>query len=284
MKLKLILLFMATAFLWPAVGAEAAITCTISSPGFTAGYDPVVATTDIIQTYLTLSCTRLGTDPATQAYTATNNNGLHRSGGWNRARLGATTSYVNYDTYRDSACTTKWQNFPPADNFTGTINFGAATSVSTQVNFWGCIPASQTGLPAGIYSDTVTMTLTYGASTATGTFNAIIYMSATCTLTTAPGNVAFTYTSFQIAAAAASTAFKVTCTSPLPYSMALDATAGTIPAVNLAYTLALSAASSIGTGAAQAFTINGNMAAGQSGTCNLASCSGTQARTLTITY
>jgi hypothetical protein len=64
--------------------------------------------------------------------------------------------------------------------------------------------------------------------------------------------------------------------------MALDATSGTILGVN--YTLALSAASGTGTGLAQAYSINGNVAAGQAGTCATGSCTASQARTLTITY
>ena len=43
-------------------------------------------------------------------------------------------------------------------------------------------------------------------------------------------------------------------------------------------------ASGTGNGAAQAYTVNGTMAANQSGTCAAASCAGTDVRTLTVTY
>jgi hypothetical protein len=83
-------------------------------------------------------------------------------------------------------------------------------------------------------------------------------------------------------AKAASTTYGVTCTLALPYTMALDATSGTI--LGLAYTLSLSQSSSTGTGAQQTFSVNGNMAGGQAGTCATATCSGSQARTITVTY
>ena len=68
----------------------------------------------------------------------------------------------------------------------------------------------------------------------------------------------------------------------MPYTMALDATSGTL--VGLTYGLALSQAAATGTGVAQSFSINGTIAAGQSGTCATGSCSGSATRTLTITY
>src|SRR5689334_10725109 len=77
-------------------------------------------------------------------------------------------------------------------------------------------------------------------------------------------------------------AYTVRCTNTLPYTMSLDAVSGTV--VGLNYTLALSAASATGNGAGQNYTINGSMVSGQGGTCALGSCSGTDARVLTITY
>jgi hypothetical protein len=64
--------------------------------------------------------------------------------------------------------------------------------------------------------------------------------------------------------------------------MALDATSGTL--VGLTYGVALSQSAATGTGVAQTFSINGTIAAGQSGTCATGSCSGSATRTLTITY
>ena len=72
--------------------------------------------------------------------------------------------------------------------------------------------------------------------------------------------------------------------------MALDATVGVVTGLN--YALALNTVNtggvnpltSVGNGLAKTFFINGTMAAGQAGACAAAACTGTQARTLTITY
>jgi spore coat protein U-like protein len=127
------------------------------------------------------------------------------------------------------------------------------------------------------------MTLTYGPSnfTDTGTFGVSIATPATCSLSNAPGNVVFNYVTFG-SAANASTTYGVTCTNYLPYTMALDATSGTILGVN--YTLALSASSATGSGSQQSYTISGNIVAGQAGTCASGSCSASQGRTLTVSY
>src|SRR4030095_8801322 len=102
------------------------------------------------------------------------------------------------------------------------------------------------------------------------TFNVSIITIASCTLTSPPGNINLSYTSFQAAPAAASANFGVNCTTSMPYTMALDATSG--PLVGLNYTLALSQSAATGTGAAQTFSINGGIAAGQPGTCATGSC------------
>jgi spore coat protein U-like protein len=100
-------------------------------------------------------------------------------------------------------------------------------------------------------------------------------------MTTAPGTVSFTYTAFG-GVQNASTPYSVTCTSLLPYTMALDATVGVVG--GLQYTLALSSPGSTGTGLAQSFSVNGTMPANQAGTCGVASCITSQTRTLTISY
>lgn len=120
------------------------------------------------------------------------------------------------------------------------------------------------------------------AATATGNFNVTVNLTSKCEVVSS-ANVDFTYTSFQAGAATATGGgVSVRCTNSLPYTMALDAAAGTVAGLN--YTLSLSAAGGTGTGAAQAYTVNGSMIAGQGGTCALGSCAGTDARVLTVTY
>ncbi len=121
------------------------------------------------------------------------------------------------------------------------------------------------------------------ASSVTGNFNVTVNLTSACKISSGPADVAFTYTSFQGAASTATGGgFSVQCTNTLPYTMTLDAASGTVSGLN--YTLALSAASGTGSGAAQSYSVNGSMASGQGGTCALGSCSGTDARVLTITY
>ena len=257
----------------------AAYNCSVSSPGFSAAYDPTAPSTNITQTDFTITCTRALSDASTMSWTNSANNGLYpRGGGRNRAAFGR--SRISYDVYKDSACGTQWRGGGSA--FSGTLDFGGSTTASDTVSYWGCIPAGQGGLRAGTYSDSVTMTLNYGGFGSTnGIFPVTIFTPAQCSLTTAPGNVVFNYPGFG-AAANASTGFGVTCTNYLPYTMALDATSGTLLGLN--YTLALSAVSATGNGAEQSYVISGNIAAGQAGTCASGLCSASQGRVLTLTY
>lgn len=268
---------LACALLAPGL-ASAAYSCTISSGGFSSIYVATSPTTTIVQSSFTITCTRALSDATTMSYSVAADNGAHSQGTHNRAAFGA--SVIAYDLFKDAACGTQWRG---PQTISGTLNFSGSTSASVTVQYWGCLTASQTGLPAGTYTDSVTMTLTYGNlnSTATGAFGVSIVTNAVCNLTTAPGNVVFTYVAFG-PIANASTTFGVTCTSTLPYTMALDATSGTV--LGLSYTLALSAASGTGSGALQTYSINGSIAAGQPGTCATGSCAASQPRTLTITY
>jgi hypothetical protein len=74
------------------------------------------------------------------------------------------------------------------------------------------------------------------------------------------------------------------------YNLSLDQTVVTDDAVNLDYTLSFSSGTGpfSGNGGSQAYTVNGNMVAGQAGACPLGVCDNTAAtnrqRTLTVTY
>lgn len=274
MRILTRLLLLAATLLPGAVSAV--ISCSVSSPGFAAAYDPAAPGFNTTQTSFTVTCTRGSlADPASVSYGVTVDNGLYPTGANNRAAFGA--NRIRYDVYRDAACTSKWKG---ATAISGTINFSGTGTVTQNQAYWGCVNPGQ-GVAAGTYTDSVAMTLAYGAFTAVGAFAVSISTPATCAMTTAPGNVVFNYLAFG-PAQAPTTTFGVTCTNALPYTMALDATSGTL--LGLDYTLALSTASSVGIGAAQTHTITGTMAAGQSGTCAAGTCTASQARTLTITY
>lgn len=267
----------ALALLLPGI-ASAAYSCTISAGAVSGIYVATAPTTTIFQSSFTITCTRALSDATTMSFSVAADNGGHAQGTHNRAAFGA--SLLSYDLFKDSACGTQWRG---PQTISGSLNFAGSTSASTTVQFWACASASQTGLPAGTYTDSVNLTLTYGNlnSTATTALGVSITTNAVCNLTNAPTDIVFTYVSFG-AAANASTSFGLTCTSTLPYTMALDATSGTVLGLN--YTLALTAASGTGTGALQTYSINGTIAAGQGGTCAVGSCTATQPRTLTVTY
>jgi spore coat protein U-like protein len=259
--------------------ANAAYSCTISSPGFVEAYDPNDRNTDVVATELTITCTRSPSDANTMSYSVQADNGLKPRGG-NRNRASFGNSRMNYDLYQDGACGTQWGG---NSRLSGTIDFAGSMAATENVPYWGCIPARQRGLRAGTYTDLVTMTLTYGprSSRANGTLPVSISSPARCQLTTSPADIVFNYTDFGPAVNTGTT-YGVTCTSYLPYGMALDAASGTL--LGLDYTLSLEATDATGTGAEQTFAILGNMPSGQSGTCASATCSASQSRTLTITY
>lgn len=270
----------AAVLLMTGMAAHAAITCSVSSGGFASAYDPASPATNVTQTSFTVSCTRgLAGDPSSVAYSVTVDNGLSPQGQNNRASYLA--NRIRYDTYKDGACVTKWKG---ATTITGTINFVGTGTVTQQGNFWGCILAGQTGLAAGTYLDTVTMTMSYGpapALVAVSSFGVAIGTPATCSISSPPGNIVFDYLALG-PAVTPSTTFGVNCTTALAYSMALDVTTGTL--VGLNYSIALSAPSSTGIGAQQTHSINGTMAAGQAGTCAAGTCTGSRVHALTITY
>jgi len=211
-----------------------------------------------------------------------------------QARGTATGKCLTYYLALDSGCVTHWTGttYLPATKYTTpslSTSPGPVSDTHT-FYFYACIAAGLTVPAADTYVATTNVTSVNfstnpagGSSSFPGTITVTmnIVAPATCTLSTPPGSIAFNYTSFG-ATANASTTFAATCTTYLPYTMALDATSGTINGVT--YTLALSASSATGSGVAQSYTINGNIAAGQGGTCAASTCTGSQTRTLTITY
>jgi spore coat protein U-like protein len=257
--------------------ASAAITCSITSPGVQLAY-PANSAPVIAQTGFTVTCVRnLASDPTSISYSITVNNGINPNGINNRAFSGANS--MRYDVYRDASCSTTWKGTQSINDSITTLS--GFIPVSKTTPYWGCVVTAQSPA-AGTYTDTVTMTLAYGTSTAVNTFPVSISTPATCSVTTPPANVAFgTYVAMGPAVNAASN-FAVTCTNYLPYTMSLDAGSGVI--AGLQYNVALSSTASTGTGAVQTHTINGTVPAGQAGACTGATCSGSQARTLTITY
>lgn len=277
MKLSFGLKWLACGLLILCGSAQAAIVCTVSSSGFTTAYSPAAPAQNITSASITMSCTRgVASDPTSQSFSVKANNGLNPNGIHNEAASGA--NRLLYDLYTDSACATQWRG---SATLGGTITFASSSdffSRSQTVPYWGCI-APGLNPPAGTYTDTVTMIPTPGVN---ATFGVTIVTPAACSISTPPGNITFNYASFQAGPATASASFATTCSANVPYTMALDATSGTL--IGLNYTLSLSASSATGTGAVQTFSINGAMASGQAGTCSTGTCPASVGRILTITY
>ncbi len=278
-RLKPILWLVTAAILAFAHSAHARVNCSVSSLGFSTAYG---STLNVTASSFTVTCTHVSGAKNTATYQVAVNNGLQPSGTQNRAASGA--NFLNYSLTSDAACLTAWKGtaYIPATVYTTPALALGASDIKTYA-FDGCVPANQVIPAAGTYTDTVTMSFVpAGATFTNGTFPVSITAPATCTLSTPPGNITFNYRSFSATAVAASATFATTCTNKLPYTMALDATSGAIAGVT--YTLALSASTAVGTGVPQTFSINGSIAAGQGGTCTAATCTGSQVRTLTITY
>lgn len=266
--------------------AQAAINCTISSPGISTAYSGA----DVIaQSSYAISCTRLSNDPSSASFTIRPNSGLNPSGQSNRASYSSNT--LTYNEYIDSACSSAWRASGSSKTaISGTINFtGNTLSTSVNGNFWACISAGQTYV-AGTYTDTVTMTLTYGSATATATHPISISTQSSCSITSPPGTVSFTYTALQQSSSTASSSFSTTCTNSLPYSMSFNTARGVVSGLN--YQLQLNTTttggneplSSTGTGGVQTFYINGTMPANQAGTCGTGGCTDSQSHSLIISF
>jgi spore coat protein U-like protein len=278
-------IFAALVLLAAALNAAAAVTCTVNVTAINVVYDPTSGVQNVTTGSYSINCTRAGTDPNTFAWQLGVNDGLNFNAGSNRAMRNPAQGY-NYDTYRTSPYNAGnlWGD-TVGTRFTGTLNFGASLSASTSGPFDIMMPAGQsTGGPASTYNDTVTATLRDGSGTAIGTtsFGVTVVTTNSCQLSVAPTDVSFTYTSFQAGTSSATGSFGVRCTTALPYTLALDATSGTVLGLN--YTLALSAASGTGNGATQTYNVNGSMVANQVGTCATGVCTGSQTRTLTLTW
>jgi len=100
-------------------------------------------------TNLSFTCTK------TTPWKVSLDDGLHANGAIRRMRLGATSNYVQYELYRDSAHSLRWGDTLDID----TVN-GIGTGSSESLTVYGRVPAPQS-IPSGNYSDTVTVTITY---------------------------------------------------------------------------------------------------------------------------
>lgn len=266
--------------------AHAALTCNISAvDNLISSYDGLQVSDMLSSGTFTVTCTRTASnDPNPVPFKVRTDDGAYNVGAGNRARLGGTANYLNYDLFADAGYTLNWRNKNNND-INGTLTFGAGlpATQSVVITFYTKIYAGQTGKPQGVYTDTVMLSLVYNGITAPGVAMSVAISNIpTCAFSTPPGTVAFTYTAFSPVAATASTTFAALCSTSLPYTMALDTNAGVL--AGLGYTLSLSSTAASGTGVAQTYNINGTMPARQAGTCGAGTCTATNRHNVTISY
>lgn len=293
MKPKFIPLLATLILLFTASRAQAAITC--SSPPTSAGFSTAYSSTGVVPNItqagdVTFTCTRGLAGDSTSILLRANNGTNTCPGVANDAAFLGTC--IQYDGYQDSGCSVLWTKNSNATSIPVTLA-SVLTPQAITKSFWGCITvAGQAPVAgAGTYVDTVTMTVrdTSGvllAGFSSGTFPVSIAYPATCAITTI-ADVAFgTYVAFRSTALVSPVANVVlNCTSKLPYTMALDATSGVVVGLNYSLATSWTAGSQLrGAGPGQTYTITGTMPSDQAGTCSTGSCSGSDPRTLTITY
>ena len=293
---------LATSLLITPGEAAAAVACSVSSSGVSVAYfDTGSSVPTRVTGSATVNCTRsdLARDPAI-LHVALGAASANTNSAMSRARLvgGTTQDTLDHWLHTDAAESLVWseKGGSSSTRLTATLNFGTGATASQTIPYYARVPqtsAQSRPLVKGLYQDTQTLTL-YQSTTSTAdaaksnqatvttTFPVQVSVPENCVLSSPPGNLAFTYTSFQTSAAAASTSFAVTCVSNTPYTLSLDATTGTL--AGLTYSLALSATSRTGTGLPQSATLSGTIAAGQSGICSGTSCTASAVRTLTVTY
>lgn len=133
-----------------AVSATVVASCDVSANAMAFGsYDPVSSTPLDSSTTLSVICTN-GT-----GYEVSMNAGSGSGATIAARRMTGSSATLNYSLYRDSNRTNVWGATTGSNVVTGTGS-GAAQSL----NVYGRVPVNQTA-PAGAYSDTVTVTVTW---------------------------------------------------------------------------------------------------------------------------
>jgi spore coat protein U-like protein len=127
-----------------------------SSMNFGSTGSNILSNVDATAT-ITAQCTN------TTVYSIGLTNGSNAVGSQNRMRLGATSSYVNYDLYTDVARATAWATTSAANSCTsgtGTCVLGTGTGNNQSITVYGRVPP-QTITTQGSYSDVVVVTVTF---------------------------------------------------------------------------------------------------------------------------
>jgi len=132
--------------------------CTINAATLTF---PSTAGTSLLATAVAASTTVSVTCTSGSPYTVGMDNGLNASGNQRRMINGA--NFINYGLYLDNAHTLPWTTGATNTTCTtaGQCYIGTGNGSAQSINIYGNVPTVATAPPAGIYTDTVLMTITY---------------------------------------------------------------------------------------------------------------------------
>jgi spore coat protein U-like protein len=212
------------------------------------------------------------------------------------ATLDTGGSTIGYEIFHGSYTAGTWTStggVPPGSNTNGAVterlDFGTrgGTSLTESYTFYLRVPLLQIK-PVGVYLDTVPVTLhldnANGAILGTATLPVYISIPRSCRFSTPPSGINVNYPAFSPTAVTGASNFAMTCTQGTTYTIALDTNRSVVPTVQLRYGLTLSAGSATGTAVAQPYTVNISVDPGQAGRCSGGTCTGTDTRTLTVSY
>jgi spore coat protein U-like protein len=133
-------------------------TCNISTAALNFGSSPSFVSLNIdAAATITAQCTN------TTPYSIGLDVGTNASGSQNRMRLGATSNYITYGLFTDSARSQAWTTTSSATSCTGgasTCTLGTGTGSSQNITVYGRVPPQS--VPAiGFFTDSVVVTITF---------------------------------------------------------------------------------------------------------------------------
>jgi hypothetical protein len=266
--------------------------------------------TGSVRQSLTVSCTRAPADASSLSYRVTADPGLSGSGSTRRVRLVSGSSTLTYTLNRATtaggsadcnAIGSNWTESGGSNNhLSGTLDFGSALSASQTWEY--CTTASASLLqPAGVYADSVGLTLRYPNTSAgqllSWPLDVRVGVQTACLLDQPIAALTVPYTSHQVAPAVVSSPVLVRCSQDTPWTAGLQGPAAPAAApvahltqqrlLGLVYSLQVSPASGLGqgnTGSGQGLSIQLTVPGGQSGICAQGSCSASATHSLVLTF
>lgn len=248
---------------------------------------------------VTLTCSRAGDETVPLNYSILAGYSPNALNKQRRARLGATTNYLDYELKKGTegggascATGTDWEDSAKGASskvIEGTLNFGGgALTASTTWGYCIRLPAVKTMPAAGAYTDMVSISADFpGGSTTEALLNYAVWVGDRCMFGTYPSTMAFNYTSFSPSAVTATQAFVLRCSTGTPWTVSVspDSVSPADSPLGLGYSIAASPASGHGLGnTGQTITLTGTIPAGQAGTCAAGTCTATKTHTVIISY